>query len=447
MTVYDLLFPADERYKGMAHLAVLNKQKEMKSLGGCYYADLQQRIDNLTIMKSRNYYITANATIPFSRRCSNNLLFLSNIVLDFDIHKRMNQDYREELIEEFIWRIKRDLFNIPEPFRLCAPNVLHRTSRGVQMWFHINSASAKLLWLYQKTVDGLVVIFRELISDYPNLEKHITIDVAASKNGCGLYRLFNSWNTHTGKQTEVEILHTNSIDLNDLFQNVCEHDAVKRKIQQAELNAAQYQKRRDAGKKSSQTKRQGNSYDALHRKRLAFIKWWDTQQTDSIGKRDLMLYLAFNACIQLMTREEGMRWCEKLNREFSEPLKDITYIFKEIKKPFQIRNTVFYGMLGVDPADVCRFETEYSKTSMNQSRNEAIKKRKMVREQKKAQAQKMIMDGLPYKEIAQSVGLSLSAIKKLATTTTVRKKLPKPWDELGISKSTYYRRLKNDANE
>ena len=54
MAVYEILFPPDEQYKGMVHLAVLNKKKEMKSLGSCYYADLPKRIENLTIMKSRN---------------------------------------------------------------------------------------------------------------------------------------------------------------------------------------------------------------------------------------------------------------------------------------------------------------------------------------------------------------------------------------------------------
>ena len=54
----------------------------------------------------------------------------------------------------------------------------------------------------------------------------------------------------------------------------------------------------------------------------------------------------------------------------------------------------------------------------------------------------MIMEGTPYKEIAQAVGLSISTIKRIAATVKVRKKLPKPWDELGISKSTYYRRKK-----
>ena len=54
MTVYEILFPVDEKYKGMVHLAVMNKQKEMKSLGGCFFADLPRRIDELRILKTRN---------------------------------------------------------------------------------------------------------------------------------------------------------------------------------------------------------------------------------------------------------------------------------------------------------------------------------------------------------------------------------------------------------
>ena len=144
----------------------------------------------------------------------------------------------------------------------------------------------------------------------------------------------------------------------------------------------------------------------------------------------------------MMTPEEAKKWCKKLNSEFTEPLKDITYIFKEIKKPFQIRNTTFYEMLGVEPEEQHRFETEYSKTSMNLTRNAEIQKRKAVREQKKSQAIKMVMEGQSYKEIAQAVGLSLSTIKRIAADVKIRKKPPKPWEELGISKATYYRRKK-----
>lgn len=443
MTIYEILFPPDEKYKGMIHLAVLNSKKEMKSLGGCYFADLPKRIAELTILKSRNYYITANAMIPFQRRCADNLLILSNIVIDFDLHGRMNQHQREEIIDELVWRMKRDLFFISEPFTIIAPNIIHRTGRGVQLWFHINSASSKLLWLYQKLIDNLVLVFKEFLSEYPELERYIEIDTAASKNGCGLFRLFDTWNTHTGKKTETEILRTESIDLNEFFRMICEHDVIKEKIRQEQQYRANYQNRDTAVKNGSKTKRQNNSYEALHRKRLAFIKWWDAQQEDSIGKRDLMVYLGYNSAIQILSQEQAQQWCQKLNDDFSEPLKDIRYIFKEIKKPFKIRNDRFYEMLDAEEEAVQRFEKEYSKQTVNLTRDTERKKRKAEKDEKKNHVREMLKIGDTYQHIANEVGLSVSTIARLsAEIGHMKHPKEKPWEVLGISRATYYRRKK-----
>ncbi len=443
MTVYEILFPADEKYKGMVHLAVLNKQKEMKNLGGCFFADLPKRIEEFTILKSRNYYITANAMIPFKRRCMDNLLILSNIVIDFDMHERMNQIQREEITEHLIWRIKRDLFFISEPFGIIVPNVIHRTGRGVQLWFHINSASSKLLWLYQKLIDNLVLILKEFLSEYPELEKYVEIDSAASKNGCGLFRLFDTWNTHTGKKTEIEILHTESIDLNEFFRKLCEHEVIKEKIQKENQNRENYQKKKNNSKSGIRPKRQNNSYDALHRKRLAFIKWWDTQQENSVGKRDIMVYLGYNSAIQIMSQAAAQEWCRDLNAGFSESLKDIRYIFKEIKQPFKITNARFYEMLGAEQEDVQRFEKEYSKQTVNLTRDAERKKRKVEKDDKKDLARKMLKDGYTYQHIADTVGLSVSTIARLSKEReNIKTPKEKPWESMGISRATYYRQNK-----
>ena len=216
MGVYEILFPPNEKYKAFVHLAVLNKKKEMVSLGGCFFEDLPKRIEELNVMKSRDYYITANAFIPFRKRHKDTLVSLHNIVIDLDIHTRMNQHHREELISEMSWRIQRDLFDISEPFNIPKANIIHKTTRGIQLWFSINSTSARLWWLYTNIVRTLVIIFKQFLSEYPELEQAVTIDASSSIKLSGLFRLFDTWNTHTGKKTEYEILHSGSIDINEV---------------------------------------------------------------------------------------------------------------------------------------------------------------------------------------------------------------------------------------
>ena len=438
MEVYDILFPKDEKYKGSVHLAVMTKNKELKSLGSCFFDNLQERIEQLDISKERNYYITANTTMQYTPRRSCYLFSLNNIVLDFDAHNIEDEYFRNEIISSFIFRIKRDLFYISEPFRVPEPSVIHKTGRGVQIYWHIHSTSAYLLFLYHRVIDKFEIIFRNFLSEYPLLEENIEIDVGASKNAVGLFRLFDTYNTHTGKKTEAEILYRNGYDLNELHKILCNVDIVKEHYQRIEQKT-----NHSSHTQNKKTKYHNTSYAALNRKRLAFIKWWSDMQDDSIGKRNNMIYLAYNSAIQVMTEEESKKWCLDLNNSFTLPLKSIEYIFKEIKEPFKIKNDTFYEMLGASEEEVQRFEKEYSKQTVNLTRNTERKKPQEEKEQKKDRAREMLQNGDTYQHIADEVGLSVSTIARLsAEMDESRKSKEKTWETLGISRATYYRKIK-----
>lgn len=215
LTVYELLFPPDSKYNGDVHLAVLTRNKEFKVLGSCTFDKLEQKIEKLDILQSCYYYITANTTVRHRSRAEKNLFSINNIVLDFDIHTRMNQHDREELLEAFVWYLKRDLFYYTSGL---SPNVIHYTGRGVQLWWHIEETSGELDFLYRLVVGLLLDRISDLLNEYPTLQKTIEVDRVASKNIIGLYRLFDTYNTHTRTKTQTEILHYNSYDLNTLFQ-------------------------------------------------------------------------------------------------------------------------------------------------------------------------------------------------------------------------------------
>ena len=135
--------------------------------------------------------------------------------------------------------------------------------------------------------------------------------------------------------------------------------------------------------KKKPTQYQRGYYDALHRKRLAFIKWWSLELDDVVGKRDILIYYGFNAAKEIMSTLEAEKWCNNLNDSFEEPLDSIEYIFKEIQNPFHLRSNVFYDKLGASEEDVKRFEKEYSKHSVNLTRNMEIQKRKKLRDKQK----------------------------------------------------------------
>lgn len=439
MTVYDILFPPDEKYKSMVNISTLTKENVMKSLGCCYFEDIETYVSKLNIFKSNNYYITANGLKPYSKRSSEKIYTLNNIVLDFDFHGKMNPYERICFVEEFIFRIKRDLFDIQLPFNIFKPSVIVRTGRGVQIWWHIKSASSKLLFLYHNIIDKLAVIIKDFLTEYPDLEKNVEIDVTASKNSVGLFRLFG-WNNKTHTKVAAEIISTTAYDINEFNTALSEHPTYKEYELKKQLQRQISAKHSESSRKGMATKKKNNSFDSLHLKRLAFIKWFSGILLDSVGKRDIMLFLAYNSGIQIMEKKQAQDYCKQLNQDFSEPLKKIDYIFKEIKRPYKISNARFYEMLDATEHVIKQFEELYKKQSVNLTRNAEIKKRKEERENKKDNAKQLLQKGMTYKQISTETGLSVSTIYRLAKEVGTKNKKERPWEILGMSRATYYRK-------
>ena len=414
-------------------------------MGSCTFAQLGDKIKKLNIIQSNNYYITANTTKRYRGRSENNLFSINNIVLDFDIHSRMNQHDREELIEDFIWYLKRDLFTVRDGTGIPMPNVIHYTGRGVQLWWHLQETSAKLDFLYKKVVGLMLDRIEECLEEYPQLQEAIEIDRVASKNIIGLYRLFDTYNSHTRTKTETEILHGESTDLNSLFNllNPGEHDLTETAIIATEPPKAPEEHRptpvkKDRKKRSARPK----NYTGLHRKRLFIIQNLVEQDAVDVGKRDIILFLAYNSAIQIMPINEAKLVCKNLNEQFATPLKSIDYIYKEFEDgvPYHFKNNTFYEWLDISPDSQIYFENAYA-DHRQKPKSEIRQHNKEQRNSKKQQAKQMLLDGCSYKEIEETTGLSHSSIYRISAQTE-KPTTPKPWDELGISRATYYRRLK-----
>ena len=441
--VFTVLYPPNEKFKSMVNISTRTKDKEMKSLGCCYFENIEERISDLKILKSNDYYITKNGLKPYSKRCAEKLFTLNNICLDIDFHGRANAFDRMCILEKFEFYFFRDLINIRPPFNIPKPSVWVRSGRGFQIWYHLNNgASPKLLFLYNQIIDKIAVIIKDFLTEYPDLEQQVEIDVSASKNAVGLCRLVGTWNTHTRTKVEHEIISTTGYDINELNQALSEHPVYKEHEIKELLKKQGLAKRSEASRKGQATKKKRNPVQALNLKRLAFIKWFSDILLDSVGKRDIMLFLAYNSAVLVMPTAQAQEYCRQLNQDFSEPLKSIDYIFKS-KKTYNMTNKKFYDMLGATESEIKRFEDEYKKQSVNLSRNAEIKKRKEQTQQKKDRALHLLKEGMTYKEISADTGLSVATISRLSKTVKQKTKQEKPWEKLGISKSTYYRKKKS----
>ena len=167
MNIYDVLFPPDSEYLGWIQFATLTKDMKMVSLGYADFTNVRERAENLKINKTQDYYLMVNTVKQFTTRKQENVFSLNNIAIDFDIHSKLPSHEKELLLDEFVWRLKRDLFSTGE---LPTANAIHYTGRGVQIYWHLESAAASLIYLYQRTIDYIAIIIREFLKEYPTLE-------------------------------------------------------------------------------------------------------------------------------------------------------------------------------------------------------------------------------------------------------------------------------------
>ena len=385
-------------------------------------------INKINIKTDSDFYITAN-TLNKKDRKTENLFSLKNIVIDIDCHNSELDDYdRNELLEDFLFRIKRDL-ELP-PF-----NIIHFTGRGLQLWYCLEEIAGVWSFLYKDTVEKIIDVLETLKEEYTEFEQ-LNID-GISKNLVGFFRLFETYNTKTGRKSVVEIQDYEKYDLSELNQSI---PRAKKFAQNIALQA------------NVQC-----DYIALNHKRIDFIKWLIAHRNAPIGSetRDKLLLLFYNACVQVMSREMAKAYTLKLNREFKIPLERTENIFTYIdQKGFlNFKNETFCMFLELNENE--RHEYMKQKTS-NYTRD---KMRRLAKEERNRRILELNKAGKTNLEIAEILNISrttvstvikanikqLTSDEKKAKIIEYREKGLKV-DEickiLGISKQTYYNILK-----
>jgi hypothetical protein len=301
--------------------------------------------------------------------------------------------------------LKRDLFgDIP-------PNVAHMTGRGIQLWWHLKETSKQLLWLYQQVCDRLLLILDDFLQDNPNLQNVIKLDTVASKNASGLFRLFGTYNTHVKAQSRYEILHCDSYDLNELkvaLDEILETREVKHtKDHPPKTN----NRRKDTNTQHKSKDENMPRPRTAQLKRKWIIEQFVAEQTDHVGMRNNILYAAFHNIHLITSLEEAQQYCLDLNQQFSEPLPSIDYIIKHPKSmPF--KDTTFCDLLSITKDQFDAYSVTYYATHRNDARSLKTQERKMDKDQRYTECQRLRDQGYSLRHISQITGISLSSVKR-----------------------------------
>lgn len=388
-------------------------------------ADLKK----LKLKENCDYYITAN-TLTKRERKSENLFSLQNIVIDVDCHNSTITEYgRQEILDSFLWRMNRDC-DIPQP------NIIHYTGRGLQLWWCLEEVSKSLLWLYKIATQRLIDRLNALQAEYMDFDI-LSID-SVSKNPIGFFRLFGSHNTKANTQGIVHIQTDHRYDLNNLLTKI--------EIVEQETKPVQT---RTIKNTSSQ------EYSALNYKRAKFLEWLIESRNAPINteNRDKILFLYYNARVQIENQEQAKESTQKLNEQFKEPLQRVENIFSYINKRgyLSFKNQTWLDFLGLTESERCGYTMQEPKS--NYSRDQ---KRKLLKEERNQTILKMRKEGKTKSEISKSLGIAPRTVynvlqslnyvddrkSKIEEYRAKGLKVSEIIKLLGISKQTYYNILK-----
>lgn len=154
------------------------------------YSQLSHRISTFHFARFADYYIMGNS-VTGSRRLSNHLFSLHNIVIDLDCHD-FPLNAISELCNALVFRLNHDVWDAYIP----PPTSLVQTGRGLQLWWSITGISGKFRDVYLDLVDFYTErISVALINCYFDDFSVFGLDMASSKNVVGYYRLPTTFNT------------------------------------------------------------------------------------------------------------------------------------------------------------------------------------------------------------------------------------------------------------
>lgn len=171
-------------------------------------ADTADKVANWPSMTQRRkaYYVTANQ-ISGVVRDGSALFALCNLVVDLDCHTDTMTASPDE-----VWQLLQRDGDYPEPTGVVW------TGRGLQLWWHIEAVSVKCRKVYTEALEGLENAIQAILDDYPHTAAGWTVDRATGATLVGWKRFPGSYNYHTGRYGDFEVLHTDTYTLTDLLE-------------------------------------------------------------------------------------------------------------------------------------------------------------------------------------------------------------------------------------
>ena len=402
---YELAFSKENNFKEKLYILGLKADEKTPTIKKSpRVQDLLGTINTFKFTTNSNYYVSANTFVSeCPRRRDDSVFGLKNIVIDIDFHGVLDFDEKIDQFEKIIYEYWNKN-NLP------LWNILHRTGRGVQLWWCIFECSKKLRFLYDNVKKGIIKEINQCMSEYPLTLDSEQVDRSASERLSGLFRLFGSYNTKTKNFSDVHIAKNDKYDLNELktfFVQEVTHKSKKEHITNIKQNL------------SKNINLHGFRMQVIEN----LIKNRDLPKGNEL--RDLHIFHYYNEAVQLYDDITiAIDKTKEINKLFKKPLTDnyLRNLFRCVDRKtnrkgtpgcYIYTNEKIIENLSISP----EFQIKYNffpagtgQGNKNYSRNI---RRKENQEIIKGEILTLKKLGLNYSQIGRKVGLCSRTIKKI----------------------------------
>lgn len=398
------------------------------------------RLSAVRFYEDSDYYITANSFSSPRFRNSGHIFSLHNIVIDCDAHdftdasqcKKLCLELRQELAYA-----NYSLMNIP------MPNSIVCTGRGIQLWWSLNPVTIKTEDLYMRLRNHFCDAISEFLERFPTYSA-FCVDMAASNNKAGIFRLPGTHNSKTGTKSDVIIL-------SDKMHNIFD---LKRCLPQKQSPAAKRSPTKRAYKKPCSRRANLPVVDDssfLNRAnsiaKLAALRGYQVE-----GMRDLILWLYHNDLIKCMDSADAFRAAAALNSQFKEPFTEQELVQKlssnetavsyvDGRQGYAITNCYIIDRLQITPEEcdeiglVSLSPAEPSSFKSPRPRRDARVKEKRRKLNRNRRMLSAAMRGESQGSIANRFGTSRATVNRLVKSAGLSERIKHTKNQIKLGRS------------
>ncbi len=425
----DLHFPADSSFDGRIVLCYRRKDNDgIYNITRSDISKLSEFVSEMHISKNVDYYTTANSVCGV-RRVTEDVFSLHNMVIDIDCHA--DQVNPTELLSSFIWRCSRDLWNAGE----CPePNSIVFSGRGVQLWWAIEPASAKIQYWYKRMQAWLLDALESVLKENPEQFEDISIDRSASIRLAGLFRLPLTYNTKTGRKGSLQILRKERYKLREMLESFVPAEYNPNKPARPErrlwavtdeIEPLPEQEYIPLAQRDAEVLRGGTTAMAARVQQLIRLR---AMRNAAVGHemRDRFCFTVYCALLADHSQEEAWERLLAFNEGFKEPLDHFSLhqmMASATERKYRLTNTWVIGELEIDEAE--QKAIGFYPTADVSARHKAPNHtrdliRKTVKEDRNNKILALYADGVSKSQIARDLNVSWNTVSKVISDETAR---------------------------